>query len=374
MARLAYRNLLYDKTRFAVTLAGITFAIVLVVVQLGLFIGFTITTSSIIDHSGADVWICAQGVQYFEVGFPLPERKRYQILSVPGVGAAGRYIVKFTVWRRPDGAQKSVEVIGFDLDSRLGAPWSLTSGSISALQPQDTVVIDEFYAKELGVSRLGEVVEINGYRARVVGFTGGVRSFTTTPFVFTALKNALNYTASREDEPTFLLVRGRGGIDPAALKARLMPLLSKVDVNTTTEFSAKTRRYWLFTTGAGIALLVAALLGLLVGAAIVGQTIYATTIDHLRDFGILKAIGASDAYVYGVIVEQAVISAAIGYVLGIGASFGLLRLSRNAGAMIVVPWQLMASMFLLSLLMCVGASIISVHKVTRLDPAMVFKA
>src|SRR3954453_5977954 len=154
MARLAHRNLFHDKTRFAVTLAGISFAIVLVVVQLGLFIGFTMTTSSIIDHSGADVWVCARGVQYFEVGFPLPERKRYQILSVPGVDAAGRYIVKFTVWRRPDGAQKSVEVIGFDLDSRLGAPWSLTSGSINALQPQDTVAIDEFYAQELGVTRL----------------------------------------------------------------------------------------------------------------------------------------------------------------------------------------------------------------------------
>ena len=117
-----------------------------------------------------------------------------------------------------------------------------------------------------------------------------------------------------------------------------------------------------------------ALLGLLVGTVIVGQTIYATTVDHFRDFGILKAIGASDGYVYGVIVQQAVISASVGYVLGIAASFGVLRMSRTAGAMIVAPWELVVSMFFLALLMCISASLISIHKVTRLDPAMVFKA
>jgi len=374
MARLAYRNLFHDKTRFAVTLTGITFAIVLVVVQLGLFIGFTISTSSIIDHSRADLWICAKGVQYFEVGFPLPERKLYQILSVPGVAAADKYIVKFTNWRRPDGAQKSVEVIGFDPESGLGAPWDVVSGSIEALRPQDTVLVDEFYAQELGVGRPGDLVEINGYRARVVGYTSGIRSFTTTPFVFTSYKNALNYTASRDNEPTFILVRAQKGVDAQALKARISALIPTVDVHTTNEFSAKTRNYWLFTTGAGIALLVAALLGLLVGTVIVGQTIYATTVDHFRDFGILKAIGASDGYVYGVIVQQAVISASVGYVLGIAASFGVLRMSRTAGAMIVAPWELVVSMFFLALLMCISASLISIHKVTRLDPAMVFKA
>ena len=374
MTRLAYRNLFHDKTRFMVTLTGIAFAIVLMLIQLGLFLGFTVTTSSIIDHSQADLWICAKGVQYFEVGFPLPERKLFQILSVPGVAAADKYIVKFTNWRRPDGAQKNVEVIGFDLNSGLGAPWGLVAGSMDDLKPQDTVLVDEFYAPELGISSLGDVVEINGYRARVVGLTRGIRSFTTTPFVFTSFKNALNYTNSREHEPTYILVRAESGADLEALKARISARAPTIDVNTTRQFSVKTRVYWLFTTGAGIALLVAALLGLVVGTVIVGQTIYATTVDHLRDFGILKAIGASDSYVYRVIIQQAVISASIGYVLGIGVSLGVLRLSRTAGAMIMTPWELVLSMFFLALFMCITASLISIHKVTRLDPAMVFKS
>jgi putative ABC transport system permease protein len=126
---------------------------------------------------------------------------------VPGVAAADKYIAKFTTWRCPDGAQKSVEVVGFDPASGLGAPRGLVTGSLDDLKPQDTVAMDEFYAAELGVSSLGELVEINGYRARVVGFTRGIRSFTTTPFVFTSFKNALNYTGSRENEPTFILVR-----------------------------------------------------------------------------------------------------------------------------------------------------------------------
>jgi putative ABC transport system permease protein len=373
MIVLARRNLFRDKTRFAVTLTGIAFAIVLVLIQLGLFLGFTISTSGIIDHSGVDFWICARGVQYFEVGFPMSESYLYQVLSVPGVKSANPYIVRFTSWRRPDGAQKNVEVIGFAAGGS-GAPWRIAAGSVDSLREHDTVMVDEFYAAELGISTLGETVEINGFRAKVVGLTRGVRSFTTTPFVFTSFENALNYTNSRPDETTYILVSRESGVDAAALKTRIAARVPSVDVYTTREFSTKTRIYWLFTTGAGIALLVAAVLGLIVGTVIVGQTIYATTVDHLRDFGVLKAIGASDRYVYRVIIEQAVVSAVIGYAAGMAASFAILNLSRTAGAVIVAPWQLIAAMFLLALGMCVAASVVSIHKVTRLDPATVFKS
>ena len=103
----------------------------------------------------------------------------------------------------------------------------------------------------------------------------------------------------------------------------------------------------------------------MVGCVVVAQTIYATTVDHLREYGTLKAIGASNAYVYSVIVQQAVWSALAGYGLGMAAAFGVIRLSRRAGATILVPWQLSAGMFVLTLLMCVGGSLVSVHKVTR---------
>ena len=135
-----------------------------------------------------------------------------------------------------------------------------------------------------------------------------------------------------------------------------------------------TRYYWMFTTGAGVAVLLAAILGLIVGFVVVAQTIYATTMDHLREYGTLKAMGAPNSYVYRVIMEQASISAVIGYALGMFVSFFVVRASQHGGAAILLPWPMAVGIFFLTLLMCIGAAFVSINKVTRLDPAMVFKA
>ncbi|MBV9761796.1 MAG: ABC transporter permease [Acidobacteriaceae bacterium] len=372
MVPLARRNLLHDRTRFLATVAGIAFAIVLVIVQLGLFLGFTQTTSGVIDHSGADLWVMARGVQYFEVGFPVSERKLYRILSAPGVEGVQRCIVQFAAWQRPDGARKNVEVIGFEAGA-LGGPWNVTSGSAAELAEPNTVMPDEFYGRELGAERVGDTVEINGVRARVVGFTRGIRSFTTTPFIFTSFKNALDYTHLEADRTVFLLVRGAAGTDGAELKREVEARVPDLAVYTRDEFARRTRNYWLFTTGAGIALLVAAMLGLLVGAVVVAQTIYAITVDHERDYGMLKAMGASNGFVCGVILKQAAMSGIAGYAAGMGIGLAIVRLSRAWGAVILAPWQLAAAMLGLALAMCCGASIVSMQRVLRLEPATVFK-
>ena len=373
MVPLARRNLLHDRTRFLVTVTGIAFAIVLVIVQLGLFLGFTETTSSVIAHSHADLWVMARGVQYFEVGFPLAERKLYRILSDADVASAEKCIVQFAVWKRPDGARKNIEVIGFNPRNGMGGPWNISEGSAGDLRQDDTVMLDEFYRRELGVERIGDTVEINGVRARVAGFTRGIRSFTTTPFVFTSFKNALDYTRSRADQTIFILVRAAAGANLAGLRRRVVATVPDLDVYSRQEFARRTRNYWLFTTGAGIALLVAAVLGLVVGAVIVAQTIYAITVDHQRDYGTLKAIGASNRFVCAVILKQATISAVVGYVAGMAIGLTIVRLSRSWGAVVRVPWQLAAAMLALTLLMCWSASLISIQKVMRLEPAAAFK-
>ena len=127
------------------------------------------------------------------------------------------------------------------------------------------------------------------------------------------------------------------------------------------------------STLAGVAVLLAAFLGLVVGFVVVAQTIYATTMDHLREFGTLKAIGASNRFIYRVILEQASLSAIIGYALGITVSMLVVRASQHGGASILVPWPLGVGMFFVTVLMCAGAAVVSIRKVTRLDPAMVFK-
>jgi putative ABC transport system permease protein len=375
MGLLARRNLFHDKIRLAVTLTGIVFALVLIIVQFGLFLGFTTTTSNNIDHSGVDVWVVSHGVTYFDTGKPFSERKYFQALGTPGVASAEKYVQAFAVWKRPDGRTESVQVIGFNPETGAGGPWNMVEGKISDVKQDDCVVIDEIYKQKLGVQKIGDRVEITGHRARVVGFTRGIRSFTTSPFVYTSFKNALNYPSGRmnADQTTYILVKAEPGVSPAELKQRLAARLRDVDLHTTNEFSRSTRFYWMFTTGAGLAVLIAAAMGLIVGVVVVAQTIYATTMDHLKEYGTLKAMGASNGYLYRVLIEQAVISAVVGYVFAIGVSLVVVDLSSKGGAAILLPRSLGVGMFFLAVAMCVAASLVSINKLTKLDPAMVFK-
>jgi putative ABC transport system permease protein len=373
MPPLARRNLVHDKVRLAVTLTGIVFAVVLIVVELGLFVGFTVTTSSIIDHSNVDLWVVSKGTPYIEQGAAFSERKLYQVLATPGVASAEKYIVRFTQWKTPEGAQESVQVVGFNPYHAIGGPWNVVEGRVEDLKTPDAIMLDELYKKKLGVTKVGETFELNGRRARVVGFTRGIRAFTTTPYVFTSFKNAQAYSDLSEDQTFFVLVRALPGTSIPDLQSRLEARVKDVDVLTTAKFSSMTRIYWMFTTGAGVAVLIAALLGLVVGVVVVAQTIYATTMDHIREYGTLKAMGAPDSYIYRVIIAQAGMSAVAGYVLAMIVSVFIVRASRSAGAAILLPWQMAIGLFFLTLLMCVSAAVVSINKVTSLDPAMVFR-
>jgi len=177
----------------------------------------------------------------------------------------------------------------------------------------------------------------------------------------------------REDQTFFILAKLAPGASLGQVRRELLDRVKDVEVFTTAEFSHMTRFYWMFTTGAGVAVLIAAVLGLVVGFVVVAQTIYATTMDHVREFGTLKAMGAPNSYVYKVIMKQAAISAVIGYALGMIVSVFVVRASQEGGAAILMPFPMAVGMFFLTLAMCVGAALVSINKVTRIDPAMVFK-
>lgn len=375
MGLLARRNLFHDKVRFAVTLTGIVFALVLIIIQFGLFLGFTTTTSNNIDHSKADLWIVFHGVGYFDTGRTFSERKFYQVLATPGVAQAEKYMQAFARWKRPDGRIENIQIIGVRPGSEMGQPWNVVLGNAADLKQEDAIVVDELYKEKLGVQSIGDRVEIGEHRARVVGFTRGIRSFTTSPFVYASFKNSLDYTnpTSKEDDVGYILVKAAPGISLGELKENLGARLNDVDVYTTPEFSRKTRFYWMFTTGAGLAVLTAALMGLIVGVAVVAQTIYAATVDHIREYGTLKAMGATNAYLYRVLVEQAVWSAVLGYLLAMILAHFILSGSEKGGAVILMPLEMKIAMFFLAVFMCIAAAVVSINKVTRIDPAMVFR-
>lgn len=370
---IALRNLLHDRIRLAATLVGLVFALVLINVQTGLLLGFFQTTASVVLRSNADLWIAAAGTRNVDQSIPIAERKLYQALAVPGVAAATRETVEFALLKRPDGGSEGILVVGFEVDSGLGGPWNVVEGEVAELRYPNTIMVDELYRSKLGIARVGDVVEINGYRARVVGFTRNIRSFTQAPYVFTSADNALDYARLREEETKYILIDVMEGADPQSVKAMLAQRIRDVDVRTTDEFALATQTYWMLTTGAGAALLSAAILGLVVGIVVVSQTLYATTIDHLPEFVTLRAIGAGSSYLRRIIMRQAIASAVMGYGLALAVSHLIVYLARNGGPAILLPWQVAAAMFVLTIVMCVSAAMVSIRKVTRVDPGSIFR-
>ena len=373
MVALARRNLLHDRVRLVVTLTGIVFAVVLSSIQLGLFVGFQRATSDVIAKAGADLWVKSTGVTHLETGVPFSERKLYDVLATPGIASAQKHIVRFGQWQKPDGGQEGILLIGVDLTGEMGQPWKLVAGSVAALREPDAVIVDELYLSKLGIRGIGDTAQIGGHRARVVGLTRGIRTFTTSPPVFASFKHAQNYGPVAKDQTIYVLARLMPGVDPLAVAARVREAVPDVDVVLADDWRSAQERYWMFGTGAGITVLIAAGLGLLVGVVVVAQTIYAATVDHIREYGTLKAMGATNAYLYRVILQQAALSAVAGYGIGIAIALAASRASLAGTTAIILEAPLASALFVLTLTMCLGASVVSINKVTRLDPAMVFK-
>ncbi len=374
MVSLAKKNLFHDRVRFLVALIGIQFAVVLMTLQIGFLLKFMTNASVLIDHIEADLWITAKNLKNFDFGLPFSEQKLYEARRAPGVLWAERFLMGFSYWKMPDGGQETIQVIGFNPETRIGAPWDIVEGDLTAVKYFNQIFIDEADRARLGFPRVGDEVEIIGQRARIAGITRGAKSFTGSPFVFTSFKNALKLSFIPPGQTVYILVKVAPGYTAEEVKQHLAETLTGVDVYTKREFSWKSRRYWLLVTGAGIALLSTALLGLLIGTIIVGQTIYASTIDHLREFGTLKAIGASNADLYRIIIAQALIVALIGYATGMLLSRVFLHVARRAGLEAYLPPEVLLAIFGLTVLMCVSASIISIYKITKLDPALVFRS
>jgi putative ABC transport system permease protein len=370
--RLASRNLLHDRLRFIATVVGIVFSIVLVTVQLGLYLGFGRMVTTMIDHASADLWIMPAGTKCFEDPSLLDERKRFQALSINGVAQAIPVVIGFADWKIPAGGTTPVFVVGSDLRAGGLLPWNVVEGSIEALSIPGAIAVDQSYFERLGINGIGASAEIRGHKAVVRTVTKGIRSFTTTPYVFTALDRARGYTGVSPSKATYFLVRLAPGADRESVQQRLKANLTDVDVLTSAEFRDRSRSFWLFGTGAGAALFAGALLGIVVGTVIVAQTLYSSTKDHLNEFATLRAMGSSSVYIHKVIICQALINAIIGF--GLAAGIGLIVVAATADSAlpIVMTPGLTLVLLVLTVAMCVLSAIAAIVQVTRIDPAMVF--
>jgi putative ABC transport system permease protein len=370
--RLAIRNLLHDRTRFAATLVGIVFSTSLVTIQLGLYVSSERMIASLIDHAETDLWIVPFETRSFENGALLPGHERFIALSTPGVSAATEIIVTFAEWRKPSGGRIPIVLVG--AESTMGEPilWNVVEGSFEALRTPDAVAVDRTYLRDLGISGLGDQAEIFDQKARVSALTHGIRSFTTLPYVFTSLAAARGYMGLEHHRSTYVQVRLRPGANLKEVHSALKSALQHADVLTVAEFRRRTVEHWLFGTGAGAALIAGAFLGVLVGAVIVGQSLYASTRDHLVEFATLRALGSSARYIHRVILAQAFLCAAIGCALGALVGAPIVWFTADTTMPVVVTLPLALLILLITLLMCSAGALSAIVKIVRLDPATVF--
>lgn len=371
---LAFRNLFHDRIRLAVTLVGILFSIVLVAVQLGLYLGSSRMITAMIERANGDLWITTYGAKSFEDGGMLLTRaERHQALATPGVKEVIPLIVRFQEWRKPSGGSTRVVVVGADKEDGGLEPWALVDGTWQDIKMPDAIAVDKTYLGELDIEGIGSTAQIGRGRVKVRALTNRIRSFTRSPYVFTPLSRARKLIGAPSNLSTFFLVQLEPNADVEKVRNSLVARLgTNTEVLTKKEFRDRSLTEWLFRTGAGVALIGGALLGILVGTVIVAQTLYSSTKDHLNEFATLRALGSSSNYIHQVILAQAGLSAVVGYILGMIISLGVLWLSKSSPLPLVMTPSLAAALFALTVFMCAISAVSAIIKVTKIDPATVF--
>ena len=376
MISIGWRNLKRDPWRSGVAVLGVMFAVVLVTVEVGMLLGLVRNASLLIDTSKADLWVSTVDVKTFDFATPFDQRKRYRIEAIPGVERVEEFNVCYSVWKLPGGGNANIQVISMDERGSLPAPLNLVAGSLDALHNQDAVIIDEAERDKLGSPTIGDTVEIMQHRAKVVGFTRDMRSFTTTPYVFTTLRRGENYgwlTKNGDKLSIYMLVKVKPGFDREEVRKAISARIPDIEVHTREGFSWRTRSYWLIETGMGLGFLAAALLGLMVGGVIVSQTLYAMTMEKLPEFGVLKALGASMHEIARIVLEQSLICGAAGLLLGLSIAYAIGAAAGAAGTSVEIPAALIAATVALTGLLCASAALLSIFRLRKVEPGMVFR-
>jgi putative ABC transport system permease protein len=281
-------------------------------------------------------------------------------------------MIGFTQWAVPDGGTTPVFIVGSDPSAGGLQPWNIIAGDLADLSATDAIAVDRAYFARLGVSGVGDSVEIRARKAKVIAVTDGIRSFTTTPYVFTTLARAQTYIGTPTNRFSYLLVHVAADANIDDIRKQLLAHLAKVEVLTPAEFSSRSRSFWLFGTGAGAALFAGALLGVIVGTVIVAQTLYSSTKDHLNEFATLRAIGSSNIYILEVIIWQALLSAVIGFSLAAGIDLIIVEMTAETALPIVMTLQLTLGLFVLTVLMCFASATAAIVQAMRIDPVRVF--
>lgn len=372
---LAIKAMLADRGKLLTSLMGVAFSVVLVNLQGGLLLGLIQKASLLVDYGQADIWVGHQHMTNVDMGTFIPERWIHRIRGIEGVERAEPYVVMFGQATMPDGRFENVVVVGSDPASLMGNAWVMDNGDSSAVRRPDGVLVDVCDLERLGNPRVGDIREINGQRARIVGMTRGIVSFTTNPYVFTTLDRARHRYASGvpSDGCSYFLVKAKPGVNPKELSRCIRQRVPGLDAYDRQTYSWMCMEFWLTRTGIGISFGLAAVLGLLVGLAVVAQTLYAAVNERIKEFGTLKALGADDPRIARFLLAQALATAFLGSMLGISCSVLIARIMSTPRAPVMLTYPIAAGSVALIVLVCLIASWLPYWRIRRIDPASVLR-
>ena len=373
MVSLARKNLLHDRLRFVITVAGVAFAVTLVLVQVGLFMGLLDKSTVTIRNAGADLWITSHNTPNVDFARTFPETAVLRARSVAGVERADNLIVSFMNIQLPNGALEGALVYALEDFRAWRLPWNVPEGVPEDLRRGYSLLMDRSAALRYGAFAVGEQREILGRRFRIVGTTQEAASFTTTPIVFMDYRNAQELQQTLRGNTTYVLVKLAPGADARAVQAELRRRLPYNDVLTRDEWALQSRNYWVRSTGLGMSMGVTVFLGVLVGIVIVAQTLYTSAVEHIKEFGTVKAIGGSNLDIYRILGEQALVAAFLGFALGALFSYLARPLMAAIHLNVLLTPGFSAVVFAGTVLMCLGSALFSFRRVASIDPALVFR-
>jgi putative ABC transport system permease protein len=373
MVDLATKNLLHDKLRFLITLAGVAFAVQLVLVQTGLFLGLLDKATVTIAHLDADLWVTSKNTPNVDFAHPFPESYVHRVRSVPGVARADNLIVQFLPIALPNGAEENLLVYALENFGRWNLPWRVLEGKPADLHRGDYLILDNSAAKRFGPFRVGDYRELRGRRLKIIGRSAEALSFTTTPIGFADYELVQQLAEDLRGRTHYILVKLAPGADAAAVRAQIQARLPYNDVHLKADWMAQSRGYWVENTGIGFNMMLTVFLGCLVGVVIVALTLYTSTMEHLPEFATVQAIGGSNADIYRILAKQALIAALAGFVLGAGPSFLLQPALAQADLTLALGPALVGVVLAGTVALCLAAAMLSFRKVAAADPAMVFR-
>jgi putative ABC transport system permease protein len=377
MAWIAWKMLIGNRGKYLGIVLGVAFAALLIAQQSSIFCGLmNMTTSQIRDVKGVDIWVMDPNVQFVDDVKPLSENDLFRVRGVSDVEWAVRFYKGLARSRLPDGNFQQVILLGLDDNSLVGAPAEMIVGDLRDLYQPDALIVDDAGYAQLWPGepyQIGKVFEMNDRRGVVVGVCKASRTFQTFPIVYTRFSQAVLFAPNERKVLSFVLAQAAPNRS-AEHVCRQIEEQTGLAALTQEQFVWKTIWYYMQRTGIPVNFGITVLLGFIVGTAIAGQTFYLFTVENIRQFGALKAMGTSNLRIVGMVMLQALQVGVIGYGLGIGgaALFGWFT-RYNSKLAFLMPWQILVITAIAVLLIILLSSLLSVRKVLVVEPAIVFK-